>query len=1048
LKRIKRLVKKLNNRGSSLIMVIVSIGFVAIIVGALLSAAGYAYRLKLVNKNAKDNFYYVEQAMQEIYAGVGSKTVEQMYDAYTSTIENMVYYDLGKDSYATLSNTEANIMFKSQFMTNIKNEEYFKQGDKDLAASLENFISNDTVKIDRDAFYKDSSDPDKLCLKNITLTRTVEYSNNYGSGTYTQTVSADIEICQPDFDVKFDSTSADYSTIFDYAMVADMGVEIDQGVSNILKITGNIYAAADYYNKTYDSDISDDDEYVNVADSTETSSSRTFTYKYDEDGSISYTHGSVSSKVYNDLTIGPDGLSTGLYNKYAEKDGAKLLFDGENTNSAYSGLYINNSNVSLQADMLIVPGTIAVMNDSDLSVYSRSNGSLSKTEVWADNIVLGGYGEKVDAESTQTTYLAPEAYFNANLYVRDDTELNAERSDFTLKGAYFGYGNSTEKDTRVFVPTVNTEDFQIAVAETNEDGTEKKDSNGNTIYKYVNRDHYNSSAIVINGQNTTLDLSGATALYLAGRAYIELSKNVTYNAEDGTDSTDNVKDGSVYVDADGKLTDTAASNTEVVTETYSYNPGTRDEDGNIETYISDYKTGESLSLKSTQLAYIPIILNGVPAPYTLSGESYTCVKLHPSVAGVGFFKTFFPTTVFTDGYVPVISQTVSNRTYYYYDLDTAYALLKAADATTYKSADEYSAAFIEAYVEESNNPTDEENPLPLNDILANDDFSAGNVVINATGVTSTGTSTSATGTTTSVYSSGAITTKIGEVFNIILQNSDTDLETLLASASTNNTIDFVDSSTAVDALSFSKDISTEYTYIKWNLGHFSDSEANEQAYVDKLLANGWTEDMLTPINRYMLFENISDEDNKAITPASLKSKDEELPSGYKIWVTKDDVVIGADEADYYSDSTVKGVVITKGDVSFDSNVTRFEGLIISGGKIYINGNLQTMTASPEICRSIMRDCMVVNSETTRYIRNVFAQYQIKDGGACPLCGKELEVIENTDDEGNVISTTSRCNNEDCSYNDSVDIENSLLVDVDKLDYSDVCSIDNWVKSVE
>jgi hypothetical protein len=66
-------------------MVIVSIAFVAIIVGALLSAAAYAYRLKLTNKNAKDNFYYVEQAMQEIYAGVGSKTVESLYDAYTYT---------------------------------------------------------------------------------------------------------------------------------------------------------------------------------------------------------------------------------------------------------------------------------------------------------------------------------------------------------------------------------------------------------------------------------------------------------------------------------------------------------------------------------------------------------------------------------------------------------------------------------------------------------------------------------------------------------------------------------------------------------------------------------------------------------------------------------------------------------------------------------------------------------------------------------------------------------------------------------------------------
>ena len=102
-------------------MVIVSLAFIGIIVGALLSAAGYAYKLKMQDLNAKDNFYYVEQAMNEIYAGVGTHTIEQLKEAYNYTIENMVVYDLKLNTYTTISDEQANDMFKQRFIDNIKN---------------------------------------------------------------------------------------------------------------------------------------------------------------------------------------------------------------------------------------------------------------------------------------------------------------------------------------------------------------------------------------------------------------------------------------------------------------------------------------------------------------------------------------------------------------------------------------------------------------------------------------------------------------------------------------------------------------------------------------------------------------------------------------------------------------------------------------------------------------------------------------------------------------------------------------------------------------
>ena len=47
MKKIKKMLKKLNNQGSSVVMVVAALGFIGIIVGALLMAAGYTYKQKL-----------------------------------------------------------------------------------------------------------------------------------------------------------------------------------------------------------------------------------------------------------------------------------------------------------------------------------------------------------------------------------------------------------------------------------------------------------------------------------------------------------------------------------------------------------------------------------------------------------------------------------------------------------------------------------------------------------------------------------------------------------------------------------------------------------------------------------------------------------------------------------------------------------------------------------------------------------------------------------------------------------------------------------------
>jgi hypothetical protein len=220
--------------------------------------------------------------------------------------------------------------------------------------------------------------------------------------------------------------------------------------------------------------------------------------------------------------------------------------------------------------------------------------------------------------------------------------------------------------------------------------------------------------------------------------------------------------------------------------------------------------------------------------------------------------------------------------------------------------------------------------------------------------------------------------------------------------------------------------------------------------------------MITPINRYMNFDKIVSKEKDEKKIGTISPSNFTLDSGYKVWVSDSDVIVGDSDDDFCTTTsngvetrttTVKGMVITKGDVSFDPTVTRFEGLIIAGGKVYIGGNLKTIVSSSEICRSIIKECLKSTNDTSvanmrEKVRSVFKQYNT-DGNKCPSCGEEL-TTETTDGVETLVCPHDSekcdvCKVSPCSFNMGADV---LLVDVANIDYPDVCSIDNWTKTVE
>lgn len=470
IERLKRKLRHNDDHGSSFVLVIVATTFMCILASAILMGAMMTYKLKFYKLNSLNNFYEVETALDEMYAGVGAATNEHLYSAYTTTAELVVVYDTKAQAYTTLDNKSANELFKKLFMTGFVADTNYNSL-KNVTDTLQSFISNeydavdnpDGVRLDTSnmkliytdvnnktttQYYKNDGgiktekqsgyENDKVqsvTFKNVCVKRSVDLQGST-AGTYEQSITTDIVLTEPEYNVSFDTSSVSNNTLYEYAILADMGVEVGEDNDNRTtdaQVKGNIYAASDYYNKDYN-----------------------------------------------------DVAETKVTNKYESKP---TTMWGTKESSAYSGIFVNgkNSTLTLNSDVVVCSGSLAAYNGAEINLSGRTQ---TLSELWADNIVIGGK----DGGSLKAS---------ADAYIFDDTELNAEKASLKFtQGSYFGYSYNAQ-DTR---------------------SLNYLRQKGYLATGYKLRSHFSDSAIIVNGKNSTLDLQDLNSLYIAGKSYIEFSK--------------------------------------------------------------------------------------------------------------------------------------------------------------------------------------------------------------------------------------------------------------------------------------------------------------------------------------------------------------------------------------------------------------------------------------------------------------------------------------------------------------------------------------------
>lgn len=245
----KKCFKKLNNSGSTLVVAIISVAFVAILGTIVLAAAVTNAKLKSMDKQSKESFYNAETAVEYIYAKLGQQCMDSIQQSYTEVSSNLlsqvmvgsiVYYEQ-KD------NETANDEMKADFYANVIktfSESYVPTKEEAVAVFNEYLASAGTKNCDNAEVTSvaDVTFNDNIVFKDVL----VQYKNPETS--YFSTVKVDISVNYPDMTIDFtNKSSKTLNSYLDYSLIAMKNIDFgynsgDMDMSASTTLRGGVFA--------------------------------------------------------------------------------------------------------------------------------------------------------------------------------------------------------------------------------------------------------------------------------------------------------------------------------------------------------------------------------------------------------------------------------------------------------------------------------------------------------------------------------------------------------------------------------------------------------------------------------------------------------------------------------------------------------------------------------------------------------------------------------------------------------------------------------------
>lgn len=241
-----------DNKGSVMITVLVAFLFVAVLASIILATVTVNFKMRSIDRRTKDEFYYAEKALNDLYNGIGQECSEIMGETYNDVLSK---YKKSDDS-TYMDEEEAYKSFKKAFVTAFYKDIASNQVDKFSAYVVKDTSkkgSSDkasraivkkygTIKYynnsSRSESYTISSESDAniekvglIVIEGVKVQSNPDANENVG---YISEINTDIVVEVPR--VSFFTTN---NRAYDYAILANDGIELESNA--IVKANGNVY---------------------------------------------------------------------------------------------------------------------------------------------------------------------------------------------------------------------------------------------------------------------------------------------------------------------------------------------------------------------------------------------------------------------------------------------------------------------------------------------------------------------------------------------------------------------------------------------------------------------------------------------------------------------------------------------------------------------------------------------------------------------------------------------------------------------------------------
>ncbi len=447
-----KLRNKLNNKGETFVMVLVTTLFVAILATIVIIITRYALKNYQLRKQGTDSFYSAEKALNEFESSLRSTTNEAFGKAYTIWLQQ----------YSSLTGEKSEEkffeLFRDYFTESITDKVLKLFDDNELVSG--NHKINDPVgtgglMLSYKEFYKDDVKDD-------------------GSGVVLPVGERYVIYMEPPT-IRTDANGK--------IQIADGRV----GIENI-KI---MYVAPDGTAKKIETDISIKVDYPGLLGDRSTGTFNEFCsdYIFISDGEIKNDAGlkaEIDGNVYAGTGINFAGFG-GAGNTIVEsnKNNTNFISNVQRVIISRAALTVSN-----KAEVIISTGCDyrdgATLAASVFADYS------DRTGVWVKDIII---------DDSSSNSVNTKLDITGSCFVADNLELNAAYSYFKMHS-----GNGLSSKFIGYSMTNKINGIPQAVG---------------------------SSAIVVNGANSTLDLTEANAVVVAGKTFISFPENTEYEGVKG-----------------------------------------------------------------------------------------------------------------------------------------------------------------------------------------------------------------------------------------------------------------------------------------------------------------------------------------------------------------------------------------------------------------------------------------------------------------------------------------------------------------------------------